>query len=140
MKEQINLVLQFVFLICSTVLCTICQSKFVLILFITFSFYLITNYFLNDIHITKTYLVVLVLISIVYTLGMFVHTPLMMYGLILKGSCPILINFLNKKQLSNSVYKRIKNSETLSKMPLNEALFEIELEIFDGLFIDVSEP
>lgn len=77
------------------------------------------------------------LISIVYTLGMYVITPFMVYGLILKGICPILITKLNESQITNTIYKKIQNSKDLKHLPLKEAVVELELQQLEGWYLEL---
>jgi len=58
---------------------------------------------------------------------MFVNPVIL--GTILKGCCPILMNYLNKDQMTNKEYRKKKNEE----------LFEIELQKLDGIYFDFSK-
>lgn len=117
--------IQIIFMICSTILCQVQNIYFVF--GVTYIFYVLTNYFINDIHLNETYLKILVLISGIYAFGMFVNPVIL--GTILKGCCPILMNYLNKDQMTNKEYRKKKNEE----------LFEIELQKLDGIYFDFSK-
>ena len=133
-KTYKNLILQFLFLVCSTIYYKIFQTNVYMVFVITFLFYIITNYIVKDIHFTFEYIKALVLISIVYTLGMFVTTPLMIYGLVLKSSCSILISILNEKQITNTIYYEMKELGLLKNMSLEDAYFEFELNKLEDVY------
>ena len=134
-----NLLIQFLFLTCSSVYCKLYETNVYVFFVITFFFYVVTNYRVKDIHLTFEYLNALFLISAVYTLGMFVTTPLMVYGSVLKGCCSFLITFLNEKQITNATYSDIEESGLLETMSLEDAYFELEYKKLEDVYITFND-
>lgn len=85
-------------------------------------------------YFTKEYMKALFLISSIYTLGMFITTPLMVYGLILKGICPVFIAFMNEGHITNTIYSKIKKSGLLETMSFDEAYAEYELQQLEDVY------
>ena len=95
MKNFINFLLNVSIICLGSVLKDIFQVDEFLFFIIVFWVYIITNAFVNEIHLTKEYIIYLILISIVYTFAAYqIQVPV--FTTIIQLVCGVVVNDLNK--------------------------------------------
>ena len=95
MKDFINFLLNVSIICLGSVLKDIFQVDEFLFFIIVFWVYIITNAFVNEIHLTKEYIIYLILISIVYTFAAY-QIKVLVFTTIIQLVCGVVVNDLNK--------------------------------------------
>ena len=94
MKDFTNFLLNVSIICLGSVLKDIFQVD-ELFFIIVFWVYIITNAFVNEIHLTKEYIIYLILISIVYTFAAY-QLKVPVFTTIIQLVCGVVVNDLNK--------------------------------------------
>lgn len=95
MKDFINFLLNVSIICLGSVLKDIFQVDEFLFFIIVFWVYIITNAFVNEIHLTKEYIIYLIFISIVYTFAVY-QLKVPVFTTIIQLVCGVVVNDLNK--------------------------------------------
>lgn len=95
MNDFINFLLNVSIICLGSILKDIFQVDEFLFFIIVFWVYIITNAFVNEIHLTKEYIIYLILISIVYTFATY-QLKVQVFTTIIQLVCGVVVNDLNK--------------------------------------------
>ena len=95
MNDFINFLLNVSIICLGSILKDIFQVDEFLFFIIVFWVYIITNAFVNEIHLTKEYIIYLILISIVYTFAAY-QLKVPVFTTIIQLVCGVVVNDLNK--------------------------------------------
>lgn len=95
MQDFINFLLNVSIICLGSVLKDIFNVDEFLFFIIVFWVYIITNAFVNEIHLTKEYIIYLILISIVYTFAAY-QLKIPVFTTIIQLLCGVVVNDLNQ--------------------------------------------